>query len=363
MNHSILAYCRAGFENETASEIMEKAKSLDIEGYIKAKTNSAYILFYPHKPQDALVLWESLTIHNLIFARQILFCFSYLNDLPEKNRIDPIINECDKIEEYIGKNKTQTLAKVFVEVPDTNEHKELLNFCKKFTTPLQIKMERMGILKRVCDKPEYNLHLLFLESKTCYLALSDLKKASPHFMGIPRLKFPTDAPSRSALKLEEAFLFFLSEGQRNLLLKNGMQAVDLGSSPGGWTYQFVARNILVTAIDNANMDKKLMESGLVTHVKADGFKFIPPKPVQWMVCDMVEKPSRIAKLVLHWALFKYAQNFIFNLKLPMKKRTEEIKLCLNLLRKELDEAEGHYVLECKHLYHDREEVTIWLKML
>ncbi|MES2613917.1 MAG: 23S rRNA (cytidine(2498)-2'-O)-methyltransferase RlmM, partial [Bdellovibrionota bacterium] len=74
------------------------------------------------------------------------------------------------------------------------------------------------------------------------------------------------------------------------------------------------------------------------------------------------KPSRITKLILHWAQFRYAQNFIFNLKLPMKKRIEEITQCLNLLRQELDNEEGHYLLECKQLYHDREEVTVFLKM-
>ncbi len=363
MTHSILIYCRSGFENEAATEIMEKAKIQEIAGYVKAKTNNAYILFYPHNPNHALDLWRTLNIHNLIFARQILLCFSYLTKLPEENRILPIINECEIIETIIGKEKIPTLNKLFVEVPDTNEHKELLNFCKKFSTPLQIKLERMEILRRKCEHPLYNLHLFFLEGTTCYLALSNIKNASPHFMGIPRLKFPQDAPSRSALKLEEAFLFFLTDTERTNLLKNGMQAVDLGASPGGWTYQFVTRSILVTAIDNAKMDPKLMESGLVTHCKEDGFRFTPKKPVQWMVCDMVEKPLRIAKLVLHWAQQNFAQNFIFNLKLPMKKRLEEVNICLNLIKDELDNREGHYIIECKQLYHDREEVTVWLRLI
>lgn len=48
---------------------------------------------------------------------------------------------------------------------------------------------------------------------------------------------------------------------------------------------------------------------------------------------MVEKPSRIITLILKWAKNKYAQNFIFNLKLPMKKRAEEVYSCLDLLKK------------------------------
>jgi 23S rRNA (cytidine2498-2'-O)-methyltransferase len=373
LNYSILIYCRAGFESEAASEILEKSKTLNIDGYVKAKANSAFLHFYPHDPQKIFYLWENLNIHNLIFSRQVLFCFSTLQNLPEKNRIEPIIAECEKLD----KKYKEFIHHLFIEAPDTNEHKEVLNFCKKFSTPLQIALEKQNLLpkKNKTQKDEkekssdfsnelkYNLHLFFLESKNCAIALSLKKNASPNFMGIPRLKFPPQAPSRSTLKLEEAFLFFLTDHQRETLLKNGLQAVDLGASPGGWTFQFVSRNIFVTAVDNANMDKNLMDSGMVEHKKEDGFKYTPPKPVHWMVCDMVEKPSRIAKLVAHWAKFRYAQNFIFNLKLPMKKRLEEVLSCLSFLKEELSNIEGHYILECKQLYHDREEVTVWLKVL
>ena len=75
MSHSIMVYCRSGFENEAASEIVDKAKSLKIDGYVKAKTNSAYILFYPYDQNLILDLWKQLHIRHLIFARQILLCF------------------------------------------------------------------------------------------------------------------------------------------------------------------------------------------------------------------------------------------------------------------------------------------------
>ncbi len=181
-------------------------------------------------------------------------------------------------------------------------------------------------------------------------------------MGIPRLRFPASAPSRSTLKLDEAFLFFLTESQRTASLTAGSTAVDLGASPGGWTYQFVQRSIYVIAIDNANMDKNLMESGLVNHIQTDGFKYVPQKPVEWMVCDMVEKPSRIINLVSHWAIHQLAHQFIFNLKLPMKKRYEEVTNGLMALENNLREHGINYILQCKHLYHDREEVTVWLKL-
>ncbi len=83
-------------------------------------------------------------------------------------------------------------------------------------------------------------------------------------MGIPRLKFPSDAPSRSTLKLEEAFHVFIPADEWDERLANGMYAVDLGACPGGWTYQLVKRNMWVSSVDNGPMAQSLMDTGQVT---------------------------------------------------------------------------------------------------
>ena len=48
-------------------------------------------------------------------------------------------------------------------------------------------------------------------------------------MGIPRLKFPADAPSRSTLKLEEAILTFIPRNEESKRLNENMVGVDLGA--------------------------------------------------------------------------------------------------------------------------------------
>jgi 23S rRNA (cytidine2498-2'-O)-methyltransferase len=207
------------------------------------------------------------------------------------------------------------------------------------------------------ERPLHRLHAFFPQGDKVYLCSADPAMAAPWPQGIPRLKFPREAPSRSTLKLEEALLVLLDAGERERWLKAGMSAVDLGAAPGGWTWQLVRRSMRVTAVDNGPMAASLLQSGLVTHRREDGFRFQPKKPVDWMVCDMVEQPRRVAELVARWLSAGWCRRSIFNLKLPMKKRYDETRLCLDLIR-----AKGGartIALRARQLYHDREEITVF----
>jgi 23S rRNA (cytidine2498-2'-O)-methyltransferase len=73
---------------------------------------------------------------------------------------------------------------------------------------------------------------------------------------------------------------------------------------------------------------------------------------------MVEKPLRIAELCAGWIATGDAERAIFNLKLPMKKRYEEVLLCQEAIAAILEKVP--YRLRVKQLYHDREEVTVYL---
>jgi 23S rRNA (cytidine2498-2'-O)-methyltransferase len=361
MTLSLLFYCRAGFENDCASEIIEYANNKNVEGFVKAKPNSAHVFFQAHNPEGIISLWNDLQLNDLIFARQVLLSSPLYSDLPEKNRTIPIFKAFEKNFASILNGK-KYLDDLFVEALDADEYKEVLTFCKKFTSPMLSELRKNGYIIGNNNQRALRMHLLFLNGQSCYVALCAPKKASQWFMGIPRLKFPVEAPSRSTLKLEEAFFTFLNENEREIRLKQGMTAVDLGACPGGWTYQFVRRDIYVIAVDNGAMDSSLLKSGLVEHLKEDGFKFRPKKTVDWLVCDMVERPKRIAKLVTEWAVSKMAKEFIFNLKLPMKKKHFEVKECIKIIFEELNLEGIPFQMKCKHLYHDRDEVTVWLRL-
>ena len=175
--------------------------------------------------------------------------------------------------------------------------------------------------------------------------------------GIPRLRSHPDAPSRSALKLEEALLVLLSEAERESWLQPGMRAADLGAAPGGWSWVLAHKHhVHVSAIDNGPLSDSAHATGLIQHVRADGFHWQPAKPLDWMVCDMVEQPIRVAERMATWLREGWCRRSIFNLKLPMKKRWDETQRCLNLIS---ERSERPLELRARQLYHDREEITVY----
>jgi 23S rRNA (cytidine2498-2'-O)-methyltransferase len=73
-------------------------------------------------------------------------------------------------------------------------------------------------------------------------------------------------------------------------------------------------------------------------------------PLDWMVCDMVEQPRRVAERMATWLREGWCRHAIFNLKLPMKKRWDETRLCLELFEQK---AKLPLLVRARQLYHDR----------
>lgn len=354
--NKVLLYCRQGFEKECAAEIAEKAAALGIFGFPRVKENAGYILFEGYQPDDGDKLVRELPFASLIFARQMVAVSELIRDLPSDDRVTPVVAALQGALKKGGDLR--------VEVADTNESKELLKFCRKFTVPLRAALRQAGILLNHESAKQPVVHVFFIAPGHCYVGYSLSNNNSPFFMGIPRLRFPADAPSRSTLKLEEAFHVFIPADEWDERLASGMYAVDLGACPGGWTYQLVQRSMMVHAVDNGPMAPALMDSGQVMHHREDGFKYRPTRNnVYWLVCDMVEKPVRVARLMGEWLVNGWCREAIFNLKLPMKKRYEEVSQNLSMLAALLSENGINAQIQARHLYHDREEVTVHVRRI
>lgn len=355
----VLATCRPGFEKECASELGEIAGRAGLSGYAQTKPDLGFCVFHFTSPAGEssmdLFQWK-----QLIFARSVFFLPTARLQVPEADRIAPLLAELRQWP------KNLKFGKFTVESSDSEDGRELSAFCRSFSKPFQVALKKN--FPSVVRQPEEHdsqsdapcLHVFFESYSEVYLGFSRGRDNSPWPKGIPRLRFPSDAPSRSTLKLEEAFLSFMTEDERATALSPARRAVDLGACPGGWTYQFVRRGIRTMSVDNGPMDEKLMASGLVEHLRVDGFKFVPPRPVDWMVCDMVEQPKRVAELAMHWWQQQLAKRIIFNLKLPMRKRWLEVKEIRDAMTAHLDKLQRPYRLSFKQLYHDREEVSVFL---
>jgi len=343
---NVLLYCRPGFEKDCAGEITELAAGHGFYGYARMEPKQGFIVFVMEGKDAGEQLIEALQFSDLIFARQIIA----VNDAIS-------MDTGARVEALLEAAKSLPLAlDLWIETADTNEGKALAGLIKKLEKPLRLGWKKASLLRTKASGVRH--HLFLVDGDLAYLGVSYIKCRSEFPLGIRRLRFPAKAPSRSTLKLEEAMHEFVPAKKWASLLREGMTAVDLGAAPGGWTYQLVERGMRVIAIDNGPMGDLLMATGLVDHQKADGFKYQPPKQVDWLVCDMVEKPQMVTELMAKWLSSGWTRRSIFNLKLPMKKRYQEVSTCLAMLTSELDKAGRQYEIQAKHLYHDREEITV-----
>jgi 23S rRNA (cytidine2498-2'-O)-methyltransferase len=347
MTPSLLLYCRPGFEKECAQEISHHAAQAGIDGYVKAKQDSGWLLYVPHQESAAQRLQQQLQFAHFVFPRQIVHRAVLAEALPASNRAAPLAD--------LAAGFGLKFSSVLLETADTNEAKELSAFCRKF----QPHMEKALRAKRLLENDQRlpRLHVFFTDSATAWLGISEPGNSSSWPMGIPRLRSVPGAPSRSAQKLAEALHVFLTDEERADRLHEGITGADLGAAPGGWTWVLVRHGLQVIAIDNGKLNEAVMATGQVEHLRADGLSWRPRRPVHWLVCDMAEKPARVADLMADWLAEGHCSEIIFNLKLPMKKRYEEVELCRELIETRLDEAQVPYTLAFRQLYHDREEIT------
>jgi 23S rRNA (cytidine2498-2'-O)-methyltransferase len=373
-----LLYCRPGFEQDCAQEALRQARQqrpvLAEQPAIIA--DSGYVV--------VALNGQRLNYRELIFARQMIRLHHTIESLPERDRLTPILTAVAALPGSFGM--------LWLEVPDTNDGKTLSAFTRRFQPLLEASLREQGKLhdgSKNTVRPEpveghdeadvsikkastgsartenlSRLHIFFAGNfagkSTALIGTSDPHNSAPWLMGILRQSMPAEAPSRSTLKLAEAIEVFMERSEQSRLLRQGMTAVDLGAAPGGWTWQLVRRGIRVTAVDNGPMKGVLANHPLVQHLRQDGFKYTPRKAVDWLVCDMVEKPSKVAALIGAWFAAGLARHAIFNLKLPMKQRLVALDGALNGIRARLDEEGMNYRMLAKQLYHDREEVTVFL---
>lgn len=350
--------CRPGFEADAGQELVCLAAELGVYGFFVPSTTPGWVRFEAPGQDLARQLVAHLNWQELVFSRDWLMELVRVEELPPSDRVGAVL---DTLHDGDCSGRFERLE---IHVPTQGAPEDLARFARKWTSPLARALRETGWLApsgAQSDQHMPRLDILLPDFSQAVLCAALPGNRSPYPAGVPRLKMPSEAPSRSTLKLEEAWKLFISDERWYEVLGGGKKAVDLGAAPGGWTWQLVRQGMLVTAVDNGPMDETLMASDHVTHVREDGFSWQPKRQVDWLVCDIVDRPTRVASMIADWLeqdLFRYA---VFNLKLPMKQRWSTWETCRDELVEAMECVRRPMRLRAKQLYHDREEITCFIE--
>ena len=96
----------------------------------------------------------------------------------------------------------------------------------------------------------------------------------------------------------------------------GERCLDLGASPGGWTWVLAKLGATVVAIDKAPLDPKVSAMPGVEWRGESAFALDPASvgPVDWLFSDIVCYPARLLRLVERWREAGLVRNFVCTLK-------------------------------------------------
>lgn len=152
-------------------------------------------------------------------------------------------------------------------------------------------------------------------------------------------------PNRAYLKLWEAITLL------NKTPKPGETAIDLGASPGGWTYVMQSLGTEVTAVDKALLDAKISRLPRVSFMQQSAFALDPAaleKPYDWVLSDIACYPERALALIMKWINSGKAKQMIFTIKLQGQIHLSTLKAFQAIPNSSLI-----------HLHYNKHEVTFF----
>ena len=338
MPSTALITCKTGYEKILAREIALYNGSLQTKGrgWILAQWEKQTL-----SKQHATPLPDPCFAHNIL-ENPVSVCATSVNSLTEK-----LLN-------IFTKNLGQTrIVEPWAFSFSSSDNAQLIQRTKSvkkyWSNKIKKKMSHVAKLSKEgfphSSKLVEGFFVYFTDFNQAFVSFKAL------CAGQQRMQMDPRAPSRSYLKLEEAFKILGYEPQTNETV------IDLGAAPGGWSYSALKRGATVTAIDNGPLKDPVKSHRNICHLKMDAlkYKYTHPKPVDWLLCDVLEKPDIILDLLHKWLHQKWCRHFIVNIKVG---RNDPIALLkkINAPRKGI--LSCCKILHIKQLYHDREEITL-----
>lgn len=169
--------------------------------------------------------------------------------------------------------------------------------------------------------------------------------------GAGRMRASDDSPSRAGMKLEEAFHVLGRAPEPNSYV------ADLGAAPGGWSQALARRGAYVTAVDRGPLKGDAASNRRITHLRDDASKFAPERGERfdWMVCDIIDYPSRSYDILVRWLERRWMVHFVVTFKTG---RADPIEWLRRLRNPQGPVMRHCSELICQHLWHNRDEFTV-----
>jgi 23S rRNA (cytidine2498-2'-O)-methyltransferase len=155
----------------------------------------------------------------------------------------------------------------------------------------------------------------------------------------------TNPPNRAYLKLWEALTLW------GRYPKNGDYALDLGASPGGWTYVMHSLGAEVTAVDKAPLAPQIAKLPKVHYLEQSAFALEPEhseRVYDWVLSDVACYPERAYGLIMKWINSQKAKRLLVTIKLQGETDMKIIK--------QLQEIPNSYLC---NLHHNKHEATFF----
>ena len=143
------------------------------------------------------------------------------------------------------------------------------------------------------------------------LVLAATRCTSPFPNGEPTFVEDREGPpSRAYLKLWETFARLRRQPQP------GERCLDLGATPGGWTWLLARSGADVLAVDKAPLDPDVASLPNVTFTEGSAFAMDPNdvEPVDWWCSDIIAYPDRLLDLATRWLESGRVRNLVCTIK-------------------------------------------------
>lgn len=154
-------------------------------------------------------------------------------------------------------------------------------------------------------------------------------------------------PSRAYLKLWEALTL------AGKYPKEGDVCLEVGASPGSWTWAIQGLGAKVIAVDRAKLAPHIASLPNITALKKDAFSIQPSDypDLTWIFSDLICYPEKLLSWVKQWLDINSKVNFICTLKFQGEGENQDII-------REFEKIPGSQIL---HLFHNKHELT-WIRV-